>query len=141
MSGHIYPKARKKGTVWYMRVRLPNGSEERKVIGPAWTGTGRTPDGYFTKRTAQAALDARLTDLRRGVGIPARTGAIFADAAEGWYTNRGEAKQWKPSVRRDYRSVLDHHLIPAFGTWRLEAVTTEAIEQWRAAGLACLRSD
>lgn len=135
ISGHVYLQQRAKGPVWYWKLRLPHGGEERKAIGPAWTGTGRTPDGYFTKRTAQAALDARLTDLRRGIGVPSRTGATFRDAAEHWYSHRGEVRQWKPSVRRDYRSVLDRHLIPAFGDWKLEDVTTAAIEQWRARGL------
>lgn len=135
ISGHVYLQQRAKGPVWYWKLRLPHGGEERKAIGPAWTGTGRTPDGYFTKRTAQASLDARLTDLRRGIGVPSRTGATFCDAAEHWYSHRGEVRQWKPSVRRDYRSVLDKHLIPAFGDWKLEDVTTAAIEQWRACGL------
>jgi integrase len=136
VSGHIYVKSRVKGPIWYMRVRLPHGGEERKMIGPVWTGTGRTPDGYFTKRTAQAVLDARLTDLRRGVGIPSRTGVTFRDAAEHWYLHRGQQEGWKPSTKRDYRSALDRHLLPAFGEWRLEDVTTQAIESWRAAGLA-----
>src|SRR5205085_4744360 len=108
VSGHIYVKTnRAKGPAWYLRVRLPHGGEERKLIGPVWTGTGRTPDGYFTKRTAQAVLDARLTDLRRGVGIPSRTGATFRDAAEYWYVHRAEHEGWKPSTKRDYRSALD----------------------------------
>ena len=136
VSGHIYVKKRRKGPVWYMRVRLPQGGEERKVIGPVWTGSGRTPQGYFTKRTAQAVLDARLTDLRRGVGIPQRTGATFRDAAEYWYVHRGERESWKPSTRRDYRSALDRHLLPAFGDVHLEALTAEAIEQWRSERLA-----
>ena len=72
VSGHIYRIERKRGSVWYWKLRLPYGGEERKAIGPEWSGPGRPPDGYFTRRTAQAALEARLTDLRRGVGIPAR---------------------------------------------------------------------
>jgi integrase len=115
-----------------MRVRLPFGGEERKAIGPAWTGAGRTPDGYFTRRSAQAALDARLTDLRRGVGIPTRTKATFRDAAEHWYTHRSHSENWKPSTKRDYRSALDRHLLPAFGDLQLEAVTARTIERWRA---------
>ncbi len=131
VSGHVYVKAQKKGLTWYWKLRLPNGGEERKAIGPVWTGSGRPPGGYFTERTAKAALEARLTDLRRGVGNPARTGATFADAAENWYSNRSQEEDWKPSTRRDYRSALDRHLLPAFGTWRLEDVTTKAIEEWR----------
>ena len=132
VSGHIYLVRRAKGPVWYWRVRLPFGGEERKAVGPAWTGQGRTPDGYFTKRSAQAALDARLTDLRRGVGIPTRTKATFGDAAEHWYSQRSHSEDWKPSTRRDYRSALDVHLLPAFGDMPLESVTTRAIERWRS---------
>jgi integrase len=135
VTGRVYLKARKKGPVWHWKVRLPAGGEERKAIGPAWTGSGRTPDRHFTKRTAQAALDARLAELRRGTGIPTSTGVTFRDAAERWYTRRRDVKKWKPSVRRDYRSLLDHYLIPAFGDWTLDAVTTEAIERWRAEAL------
>jgi hypothetical protein len=35
VSGHIYIKDRAKGPIWYWRVRLPFGGEERKAIGPA----------------------------------------------------------------------------------------------------------
>jgi integrase len=136
ISGHVYERRRRKGLVWYWKIRLPQGGEERKALGPVWTGAGRPPEGYFTKRTAETALHARLTDLRRGVGVPSRTGATFADAAENWYSNRSQEHDWKPSTKRDYRSALDRHLLPAFGTWRLEAVTTEAIEDWRSRGLA-----
>jgi integrase len=136
VSGHIYLKERAKGPVWYRKVRLPDGTEERKAIGPAWTGTGRTPDGYYTKRTAQAALDARLTDLRRGIGLPTRTGATFRDAAEAWYLHGTTTKGWKASTRRDYRSALNAHLLPAFGDQRLEDVTGAAVEEWRARGIA-----
>ena len=40
VSGQVYVKKRVKGPVWYMRVRLPYGGEERKAIGAAaWNGT------------------------------------------------------------------------------------------------------
>jgi integrase len=131
VSGQVYVKDRVKGPVWYMRVRLPFGGEERKALGPAWTGTGRTPEGYFTRRSAQAALQARLTDLRRGVGIPTRTRTTFQDAAEHWYSHRLRSQNWKPSTKRDYRSALDRHLLPAFGDLPLDEITTRAIERWR----------
>jgi integrase len=131
VSGHVYVVKRKKGHVWYWKVRLPEGGEERRAIGPEWTGSGRPPRGYYTKRTAQAELEERLTDLRRGVGQTRRIGATFRDVAEAWYAQRGAEQEWKPSTKRDYRSALDVHLLPAFGELRLDAVTTEAIESWR----------
>lgn len=42
------------------------GRQVKKRLGPAFTGKGRPPSGHFTRKTAQVALDALLTDLRRG---------------------------------------------------------------------------
>ncbi len=136
VSGHVYSVDRRKGRTWYWKIRLPDGREERRAIGPEWKGPGRPPDGYFTRRTAEAALAARLTDLRRGVGVPVRTGATFADAAEDWFRHGCHEKGWKASTRRDYRSALNVHLLPAFGPLRLEAVDARAIEAWRAEAIA-----
>jgi hypothetical protein len=44
ISGHTYRKQRKKGPVWHWKIRLPHGGEERKAIGPEWTGKGRGRD-------------------------------------------------------------------------------------------------
>jgi len=140
VSGHIYRVERKTGSVWYWKLRRPQGGEERKAIGPEWSGPGRPREGYFTERTAQDALDARLTDLRRGIGVPARTGATFHDAAEEWFSRGKTETGWKPSTTRDYRSALDRHLLPAFGDWRLEDVTTEAITRWRSERMADLEN-
>jgi hypothetical protein len=39
----------------------------------------------------------------------------------------------KPSTLRGYRSVIEAHLLPAFGEMPVEDVTTEVIESWIAA--------
>jgi integrase len=131
VSGHVYRRTRQKGPAWYWKVRLPDGSEERRLIGPEWNGPGRPPAGHFTKRTAQAALEERLVDLRRGIGARVRTGATFEDAAQAWL-HWGETEgAWKPATLRDYRSAVRKHLLPAFGSMRLEAIDARAIEEWR----------
>lgn len=135
VSGHIYKQKRAKGDVWYWKIRLPTGGEERKAIGPVWTNSGRTPAGFFTERSAKAALEARLTDLRRGIGIPVKNGATFKDAAEHWYTHRDAQVEWKPSTRRNYRSYLDRHLLPAFGDLPLGDITADVFQDWRTKGL------
>jgi hypothetical protein len=38
----------------------------------------------------------------------------------------------KPSTLRDYRSTIQAHLVPAFGSLRLEDVTADRIEAWKA---------
>lgn len=92
-------------------------------------------------RTAEAELRRVLGDADRGAGIAPRTGATFADAAEAWYrhgANEGgkRGEPWKPSTKRDYRSALDVHLLPAFGDRRIETITTATIEAWRADRMA-----
>lgn len=40
-------------------------------------------------------------------------------------------RDWSASTQIDYRSMLDAHLLPRFGTQRIEAITAEEIEGWR----------
>lgn len=137
VSGHVRCVPRKRASQWYAKYRLPDGRQVQKKLGPAWTGNGRPPAGYFTKRTAQQALQAILTDARRGT-LPGQTstGATFGDAAMEWLRHAEHERHLKPSTLRDYRSAVNAHLLPAFGSMRLEAVTTRVIEQWRARGIA-----
>src|SRR5215217_7501953 len=51
------------------------------MLGPEWPGTGPPPPGYYDRRSAQAALEAILTDARRGAIELARTGVTFEQAA------------------------------------------------------------
>jgi integrase len=158
ISGHVRLREGKRGATWYAKyrgpVRLPDGrvaiKQTEARIGPAWTGTGRPPIGTYTRRTAQAWLDAKLTDLRRGIGIAAvGDSATFAAAAAEWYRHGCHESAWKPSTRRDYRSALSAHLgvdldpetgavVAArapFGDMRLEDITTDTIERWRAGAM------
>jgi integrase len=155
ISGHVRLREGTRGATWYAKyrgpVRLPDGrlaiKQIETKIGAAWSGTGRTPAGMYTRRAAQAWLDAKLTDLRRGIGIAVvGDSATFADAAAEWYRHGCHERAWKPSTRRDYRSVLGAHFgvdldaetgavvekRAPFGDMRLEDITTETIERWRA---------
>jgi hypothetical protein len=77
ISGHVQLREGKRRATWYAKyrgpARLADGSVVTKQtetkIGPAWTGNGRPPDGHFTRKMAQAWLDDKLVDLRRG-GCP-----------------------------------------------------------------------
>ena len=51
----------------------PSGRQHQKLIGPVWTGRGRPPDGYFTKRGAEDWLrDKLLEDAQRADAAPGR---------------------------------------------------------------------
>jgi integrase len=132
-SGHVCRRHGARGDVWYAKYRLPGGRQVKRRIGPAWTERGRPAQGFFTKRTAEAWLSEVLEQARRGeLAGMVRTGASFADAAEEYLRWLREDRQRKPSTLRDYRSIITAHLLPAFGSERLEDITTEQVEAWSA---------
>ena len=94
---------------------------------------GRPPAGYFTKRLAEEWLRSVLDQARRGT-LPGmvRTGATFADAAAEYLRYVEHDRGRKPSTVRGYRSAIEAHLLPAFGSIPVEDVTAEAIERWMA---------
>ncbi len=130
-SGNVYRVEGKRRPMWYARYRLPDGREARKRIGPAWTGRGRPETGYFTKRAAEAWLREVLDSARRGT-LPGgvRTGATFADAAAEYLRYIEQDRGRRKTTLGDYRSIIDVHLLPAFGARRLEDITTPMIEDW-----------
>jgi integrase len=131
-SGHVFRRDGASGPVWYAKYRLPTGRQVKRKIGPAWTGRGRPPAGYVTKRLAEAWLRDVLDRARRGT-LPGsvQTGATFADAAAEFLRYVEQDRTCKPSTLRDYRSSINHHLLPAFGQMRLEDITAQHIERWR----------
>jgi integrase len=132
-SGHVFRVERKRGPQWYSKYRLPDGRQVQTRLGPAWTGRGRPPAGCFTKRLAEDWLRSTLERARRGE-LPGtvRTGATFADAAAEYLRYIGEDRGRKTSTVEDYRSIIDVHLLPAFGEMRLENVTVAEVEAFQA---------
>lgn len=114
-TGHVFRVERARGPVWYAKYRLADGRQVQKKLGPAWSERGRPLAGYFTKRQAEAWLRDVLDEARRGT-LPGmvRSGATFADAAAEWLRFVAEDRERKPSTVKDYRSVLNAHLLPAF---------------------------
>jgi integrase len=130
-SGHVFRVDRARGPVWYAKYRLPDGRQIQKKLGPAWTGRGRPPAGYVTKRQAEEWLAETLHSARHGsLVIQNTTGVSFAEAAEEWLRYVEFDRERKPSTVKGYRWIVNAQLLPAFGTMRLEAVTTEVIENW-----------
>jgi integrase len=132
-TGHVFRVERASGPAWYAKYRLPDGRQVQKKLGLAWTGRGRPPAGYFTKRLAEDWLRGVLEEARRGT-LPGmvRTGATFADAAAEYLRYIEQDRGRKPSTLRGYRSALKVHLLPTFGELPVESITTEMIEEWIA---------
>ena len=133
VSGHVFRMDRRRGPQWYVKYRLPDGRQQQKRLGPAWTGRGRPPAGYLTKRTAEAALREILAAAREG-RLPGqhRSGVTFADACEDFLRWVEHDRRRKRSTLNDYRSAVRAHFLPAFGALALEDVTVDVIDRWRA---------
>jgi hypothetical protein len=116
VSGHLRLVERDRGPQFYVKYRLADGRQMQRRLGPAWTGKGRPPAGHYTRRTAQAALDAILTDAQRGtLAGHVRTGATFGDAAAEWLRYVEHDRKRRTSTVGDYRLVVSTRLIPVFG--------------------------
>lgn len=133
-SGHVQLVARRRGARWYAKYRMPDGRQVQKLLGPAWTErSGRPPAGSLTKKMAEAALRAILTDAERGtLAGQARTGITFADAAAEYLRYIQEDRQRRASTVADYRGVIEGYLLPRFADSPLEAVTVESVDGYRA---------
>ncbi len=131
-SGHVFRVDRARGPVWYAKYRLPDGRQVQKKIGPAWADRGRPPEGYFTRRTAEAWMQDVLAQARRGTLPGMRSPAVtFAEAAEEWMRFIEQDRGRKPSTVKDYRNVLRSRLLPTFGERPIDSITPQDIEQWR----------
>jgi integrase len=126
----LYDGARRK--TWYVRWRDRDG-QHRVRLGPAWTAKSPPDPGYYREREAKAALQAILTDARRGAVAQKRTGLDFAALAEDWFEHGKLERDWSHNTVVDYRSVLRAHLLPEFGALRIESISVTRVEQWRNA--------
>lgn len=133
VTGHVELIQRKRGAQFYLKYRLAEGRQVMKRLGPAWSGRGRPPEGHFTRKTAEEALQAILTDARRGQ-LPGavKTGATFADAAAEWLRYVEHDRKRRASTLRDYKNVVRNNLLPEFGEAPLGQVTTDWIDGYRA---------
>jgi integrase len=130
VSGHVFRRDGKLRPVWVGKWRDGFG-QHKKVLGRDWSEKGPPPPGYLREKDANAALQALLTDARRGAIEQLRTGVTFDVAAEDWLAWGMRDRDWRPSTLSDNRSVVRAHLTPAFGPKRIEKITPDDIEQWR----------
>jgi integrase len=131
-TGHVFRVERKRGPQWYAKYRLADGRQVQKRLGPAWTGRGRPPAGYFTKRTAEVWLADTLSEARRGQLSGAfATGATVADAGAEWLRYVEHDRAVKPSTLSDYGHTVAK-ITRDLGDVRLEDVTPVLLERWKS---------
>ena len=131
-TGHVQLIDRKRGPQFYLKYRLPSGRQVQKRLGPAWTERSRPPAGYFTRKTAQAALDALLTDARRGeIPDPGdSSGKTFGDAVAEWLRYCGDERGLGETTMRDYRNTAHNTLCVEFDPDTLARLDRRGHDRW-----------
>jgi integrase len=147
-SGFVFRLEKTRGASWWAKYRLPDGTQVKRKIGPVWAGRGRPAEGHFTKRLAEDWLHDRLEEVRReaavsdvvpGCAAPAAsTSVTFAEAAAEYLCFAEQDRGCKPSTIRGYRNAIKIHLLAVFAEMKLEDITVQEIEQWRA-GMSSVR--
>jgi integrase len=108
--------------------KLPSGRYQANYTGPD-TRLHRAPNTFDTREDAEAWL----TDVRRQVSrgewnVKRTTNNVLTLAAySGMWL---EGRTLKPRTRAHYRSLLDQHLLPAFGDAPLRSIDSDDIRDW-----------
>lgn len=104
--------------------RLPSGSWRAEVRDPGGRKYGKTFD---LKGQAGAWATEEEAKIGRGGYIdPRRARQPVAELIERWWAGRVV----EATTAASDRSRLDSHVIPEWGSWRVEAVTTSAVQAW-----------
>jgi integrase len=74
--------------------------------------------------------------LRRSFEAEAPRRIRLKDFARSWLTGRLEKKRLKPSTAAKIASVLDLHVLPAFGEFFVDAIRPADVEKWLGGQLA-----
>jgi integrase len=78
----------------------------------------------YSKYFPQSSKEKRFS-----CGEEGDDGITFREYAQKWYRNN--KVQWKPSVRKDFRSTMEGHLIPYFGDQDVSEITKPMIKEYR----------
>jgi integrase len=103
----------------------------RQLPSGRWQARVRDPDDGKTMipapKTFATALDA-ATWLASSDGAPeaAKPDRTLNDFADDWLATR----ELKPRTRADYRLLLDQHILPALGGYRLKRITVDKVHDW-----------
>jgi integrase len=101
---------------WRVRYRDPTGRERAK--------------SFARKQDAVRFLQHAEADKLRGLWVDPQQGRrTVGELGERWYAT---TVTLKPKTREDYRSLLNNHVLPAFGDRAVASLDTLAVRGWLA---------
>lgn len=101
-------------------------------------GGDRHRESFPTLRDAKAALDEKRVAVRGGEYVSPKTIPTFKEMAELWFENKkvNAGKHGRPvkeTTLDHWKNHIDSYLVPAFGSDRLDRISTPMIERKRLA--------
>jgi integrase len=98
----------------------------------------RHRESFPTQKAAKAALDEKRVSVRNGEYAAPKEIPMFKAMAELWFeakkVNAGKhGRPVKETTLDHWKNHIDAYLVPAFGEFRLDQITTQAIEKKRLA--------
>ena len=138
--GHRHRARRlaRKGPMWLMKYRLPDGTESMRILGPAWVQPrrpdprgwrprrGRPPEGTLSEDAAPAALRGFLDEQTERTPPERVSFERCADA----FLERCEEKQRSPNTMRTYRQIVAE-VTARWEGWRIVDVDADELEDYR----------
>jgi integrase len=122
MAGHIKKRSRADGRITY-QARIPSAANRRKDLVKT----------FERRKDAERWLAATAAALHRGDFIDPRRGDTpLRKVADEWRETWGKLA---PKTRVGYESILNRHVLPAFGSARVSAITPKDVQDF-ANGLA-----
>lgn len=107
--------------------RLPSGRWQAKVrVDGAYYPA---PDTFDVKQSATIWLKNQLESIESGSWTPPvkkKTPMTFGSFAEQWLAGR----DLKPRTVEQYRHILDHELLPAWGKRSMTGITVGQVDSW-----------
>ena len=126
-GGCLFRRGRRR-KVWVARWRedviLADGSRGRRQRSVVLGLVSELP----TRRQAQTLLDQRLRPLNHGEHRPQSATAFEDFARREWMSLNFPT--YKLTTQRGYRLVMDRHVLPYFGTWRLCDITKRDVQEF-----------
>jgi len=111
--------------------KLPSGRYQARYRDPENDHYRTAEQTFATKGAAGRWMSILEADLTRGVWHDPRSGEVlFGDVAETWYSTKLHLRE---TTKHVYRTILDGHILPAFGERPVGSITTLDVQVWISA--------